>query len=348
MMPEVKSRRGLRLVEREDFQADDDSGPRIVDLSTRSARSESRPSRVEDRFGLIAGLAIAALLIGITAWTIQASQVRPGRPAASESQKIADWRSGVTLPDLSGGHELAIDIPTPSGQQPGAGLAPPDLSPVLADPPSTTEMPSVTAQLPEPVVRVPQGSPVVFDAGGGDSTVGFAFESDNGREFGGAVRPEAPASAKRNEVKVASPRPVANKAGMLGRGTVIPAILESAIDSNVAGGVRAVVSTDVLAPDGKRTLVPRSSRLIGQYRARQSGNQKSAFVVWTQIVQPDGLKHDIASSVSGSGDKKFFEKFASAKLVSVIAGQEASGFRARQGEPLRVTAVRDLDLAKEK
>ena len=341
------SQRGLRLVDREEFQASDES-PRVVDLSTRSVRAESRPNRGEDRFGLIVGLAIAALLIGITAWTIQASQERPGRPAASESQKIADWRSGVRLPDLSAGRELTIGMPQPATQEPGSALAPPDLSPVLADPPATTDLPSVTAQLPEPIVQAPRGSPVVFDAGAGESTVGFAFESDNGREFGGAVKSESAPPARRSEVRVASPRPTANQIGMLGRGTVIPAILESAIDSSIAGGVRAVVSTDVLASDGKRTLVPRSSRLIGQYRARQSGDQKSAFVVWTQIVQPDGRKHDITSSVSGSGDKKFFEKFASAKLVSVIAGQEAAGFRARQGEPLRVTAVRDLDLAKAK
>ena len=86
--------------------------------------------------------------------------------------------------------------------------------------------------------------------------------------------------------------------------------------------------------------------MIGKYRTRESKGQKSAFVVWTQIVQPDGTKVDIGPASAGSGDKHFFEDFASAQLVSVISGQTGPDFRARQGEPVRIMAARDLDLAK--
>ena len=54
------------------------------------------------------------------------------------------------------------------------------------------------------------------------------------------------------------------------QGTLIPAVLETAINTDVPGYVRAVVSQDVRSFDGSRVLVPRSSRLIGQY---QSGLQ---------------------------------------------------------------------------
>ena len=252
--------------------------------------------------------------------------------AASQSLKIADWRAGVSLPDLAVGRELVIEDPEPVDIEPASELPPPDLTPVLADPPAGTEQIGAAVHLPVPVIKGPIGSPVVFDASSGESPVGFAFESDSGSEFGGAVRADAGTTPARKAPRVVTPRAKADQARMIGRGTVIPAILETVIDSDVSGGGRAVVSTDVLASDGKRMLVPRSSRLIGQYRARQSGGQKSAFVVWTQIVQPDGLKHDVGAAVSRTDDKRFFENFASA----------------RQGEPLRVTAVRDLDFAKAK
>ena len=43
------------------------------------------------------------------------------------------------------------------------------------------------------------------------------------------------------------------------QGTMIPAVLETAINTDVPGYVRAVVSQDVRSFDGTRILVPRSS-----------------------------------------------------------------------------------------
>ena len=45
------------------------------------------------------------------------------------------------------------------------------------------------------------------------------------------------------------------------QGTLIPAVLESALDTTPAGPVRALVSRDVRGFDGPRVFVPRSSRL---------------------------------------------------------------------------------------
>jgi len=167
------------------------------------------------------------------------------------------------------------------------------------------------------------------------------------------------------------------------QGTLIPAVLETAIDTDVPGFVRAVVSQDVRSYDGTRVLVPRSSRLIGQYQSGLQQGQKRAYVIWTRLIRPDGVSVDLASPAtdfSGKGglpgkvDSHFFDRFGSAMLLSVIGGLStiatggasvilgggggAAGaalqqngnigptVRVRQGEPVRVFTARDLDFGR--
>jgi type IV secretion system protein VirB10 len=169
------------------------------------------------------------------------------------------------------------------------------------------------------------------------------------------------------------------------QGTLIPAILETAIDTDVPGYVRAIVSADVRSFDGSRVLVPRSSRLIGQYKSGLQGGQKRAYVIWTRLIRPDGVSVNIASpatsfsgetGLEGRVNSHFFERFGSAMLLSVIGGLSAIGgnasvivagggqsaaaaaigqsgqigptIRVRQGEPIRVFTAKDLDFSKVK
>ncbi len=60
---------------------------------------------------------------------------------------------------------------------------------------------------------------------------------------------------------------LAEPASTVVQGTLIPAVLETAIDTDIPGYVRAVVSQDVKSFDGSKVLIPRSSRLIGEYKA---------------------------------------------------------------------------------
>ena len=64
---------------------------------------------------------------------------------------------------------------------------------------------------------------------------------------------------------------LAEPASTVVQGTLIPAVLETAIDTDVPGYVRAVVSQDVRSFDGSKVLIPRSSRLIGEYKACDTG-----------------------------------------------------------------------------
>ena len=119
------------------------------------------------------------------------------------------------------------------------------------------------------------------------------------------------------------------------QGFVVPATLETAIDSDLPGSVRAVVSRDVRGFDGRQVLIPRGSHLIGQYRSAAAIGQTRAFVVWSRIITPTGVSVDVGSpatdelgrgGLAGKADTHFFERFGSAILLSVVsAGVDAAG-----------------------
>jgi type IV secretory pathway VirB10-like protein len=111
------------------------------------------------------------------------------------------------------------------------------------------------------------------------------------------------------------------------QGTVIPAILETAINSDLPGFVRAVVSRDVRGFDGTTVLIPRGSKLVGQYRSGVALSQTRAFVVWSRVLTPEGVSIDIGSpgtdplgrgGLEGETDTHFFQRFGSAILLSVM------------------------------
>lgn len=114
------------------------------------------------------------------------------------------------------------------------------------------------------------------------------------------------------------------------QGTMIPAVLETAMNSDLPGFVRAVVSRDVRGFDGTAVLIPRGSRLVGQYRSGLSQGASRIFVIWTRVLRPDGVSVQIGSpggdplgraGQEGKVHSHFFRQFADSILLSVIAAE---------------------------
>jgi type IV secretion system protein VirB10 len=80
-----------------------------------------------------------------------------------------------------------------------------------------------------------------------------------------------------------------NRSMLVPQGSMIPAVIESSIDSTEPGPVRAVTSGDTRGFDGTRILIPRGSRLVGDLHAGSGADQDRATVVWTRLVRPDGI-----------------------------------------------------------
>jgi len=88
---------------------------------------------------------------------------------------------------------------------------------------------------------------------------------------------------------------LANPSFTVAQGVLIPAVLETALDSTRAGPARAMVSRDVRGFDRERVLIPRGSKLIGEYQSDFSGGQNRASVTWTRLIRPDGGTIDLRS-----------------------------------------------------
>ena len=127
-----------------------------------------------------------------------------------------------------------------------------------------------------------QGAPMVIDSSGPPPS---AYPPPGGAGAQGQPGPV--------QVGTQSPRVratmLANPSLTIPQGVLIPAVLETAFHSTSAGYARAIVSRDVRGFDGTRVLIPRGSRLIGEYRGTIQAGQTRAVINWTRLIRGDGV-----------------------------------------------------------
>lgn len=347
----------------------------IIDLASRAAFPAVTDRKAKgDGLQLAAGVAVVGLLGAVTFWAMNAARTPEpqgiGNPAVAPPQAAA---------------APVVVQPVDPAQQPGAVPVVPQGDPAPA--PVLVNNPGL---MPEAAVN-PYASPqLVFDASSARSvrvaegaavpapgTPGAAVGGAGGAaEFASRVGGVGGAPAQA--------RAMTNPSTTVTEGTLIPAILETAINTDVPGYVRAVVSQDVKSFDGRRVLIPRSSRLIGQYQAGVQQGQRRAYVIWTRLIRPDGVSvnlgspavgFDGATGLEGDVNSHFFKRFGSGLLLSVVGGLGAVAtggiggvivaggaqgaansavqsqgqinptIRVRMGEPIRVFTARDLDFS---
>jgi type IV secretory pathway VirB10-like protein len=201
--------------------------------------------------------------------------------------------------------------PTPAPVvRPAADIGQRMRSPALIVDLSTPAAPTV----PEGATQTPQAS------GGGDND---AFAA----RLAGAETTSARAGALRNPKFIVP------------QGAMISAVLETAINSDLPGFVRAVVSRDVTSFDGSRVLIPRGSRLVGQYRSEVAIGQSRAFVIWTRLLRPDGVSVQLASpgtdplgraGLDGRVDRHYLQRFGPSLLTTAISAAFSGSNRSNQ------------------
>lgn len=112
------------------------------------------------------------------------------------------------------------------------------------------------------------------------------------------------------------------------QGKTLSGILETAIHSDLPGMVRAIVNENVYGEQGSIVIIPKGSRLVGQYSAQTELGQSRLFVTWQRVIRPDGISIQLESpgtdaigraGLTGRVNTHFKERFGSAVLLSLIA-----------------------------
>lgn len=175
--------------------------------------------------------------------------------------------------------------------------------------------------------RSPQ---IIFDESKNDPPGATpAVSSQSGSLLGGQEDPNiAFANQYANaDVETAQASQLQNLETLVTQGTVIDGILETAIQSDLPGMVRAIVSENVYSFDNSTLVIPKGSKLVGRYRSTLTTGQSRVFVIWNRLIRNDGVSINIGSygtddlgrsGLAGVVDTHFFERFGSSVLLSLI------------------------------
>lgn len=110
----------------------------------------------------------------------------------------------------------------------------------------------------------------------------------------------------------------------IAQGKLLTAVLETAINTEIPGNVRAVVSHDVYAESGSQVLIPRGSRLYGTYSSSVTVGQARVKIDWTRLIRPDGIDAAISSQASDQFGRSGIEgdvdnKYGPVVLQSILS-----------------------------
>nr|WP_294168444.1 TrbI/VirB10 family protein [uncultured Sphingomonas sp.] len=357
----------------------------LVEASRMAYPAVAARSAGKDKAGLVAGTSVAVVLGLATFWGLSSGRDAQRAVAPPPTAAVAETQQAVPVIPPPTPEQLAAMDPS-SAAAPQSSLVfsspPPTYAPVAlpGTQPAAAAGPTAADRLRSPTLLYDSSGSVAADpspaaAEGAAAGSPVPAKPATGQdEF--AARADASASESATATRMVDP------ASTVSQGTLIPAVLETTINSDLPGFARAVVSQDVRSFDGSRVLIPRSSRLIGQYRSGLAAGQTRVYVLWSRLIRPDGVSVAIASpgtdeaGTSGlTGDVKghFFKRFGSAMLLSVVGAASAIGtggaslllsgggsaagvaaqqngaipptVRVQQGHPIRVFTARDLNFS---
>jgi type IV secretion system protein VirB10 len=291
-------------------------GPAYVDMRPLVGRETgNRPLWIAMAVIIGAGLLLFAILEARRS-SLTAPAVRPRAADLAGAQSTQPPLLYVP-PEMPLSEPQPLTMPLPTAAPPvGPELRPP-VPPRIVQPPIQMQPQSLPA--PQPILAPPPIS----------NTPAIVFDTTVERDAGGASGGGGSASVGRSTATATRARAarLVNRATVVPQGTLIAAVLETALDSTQPGQARALVSRDVANLHGDRILIPRGSRLFGEYSGALEAGQKRAQVQWTRLVRPDGVTIAIDSpaadrlgraGIKGQVNTHFLERLGGALLQSSI------------------------------
>jgi len=203
--------------------------------------------------------------------------------------------------------------PVPEKVEPAPEKPEPPKSPPPIDPEMLKRIAALRKEMEEAI-----DSPVVF---------GSVRKT---RDLAAANRPASSSTAAADnagtEVAASLRRP--SSPYMIQAGTIIPAALVTAINSDLPGHIVGQVTNQVYdSIAGKHLLVPQGSRLVGRYDNEVLNGQNRILIIWQRLILPNGNSIVIdpmpgtdAAGVSGIADRVDYHlsRLAGATLLSTL------------------------------
>ncbi len=256
----------------------------------------------------VAGIMGALALGGIAFFSLSQPRPQPVQLPVQPQQQPS------VLPPINPSYNPPIEQPQTPFVQPMPPPAQP--APQPATDPNAARAPALVIDnsTPQPTAAAPAAG-----AAGGTGSVALTANDQFAARVGGDYTQKAQ--------KIGDPSKV------VPAGAVIPAVLETAINSDLPGYTRAIVSRDIRSFDGTTVLIPRGSRLIGQYKSGLASGETRAFIIWNRLIRPDGVSVTLASpstddlgqaGMAGRVDTHFAKRFGASILLSVVNGLAGS------------------------
>lgn len=172
-----------------------------------------------------------------------------------------------------------------------------------------------------------------FELGGTSSSDAMATSPNTSGSDAGAITqqnkdPDQAFLAQSDDITIVSARKLAHPEFTVPAGEMISATLETAINSDLPGMVRAIVTRDIYSLKNSNKLISRGATLVGQFSSQVVDGQNRVLVIWNRIHMSNGvivtLNSPGADRIGRSGqgadfvDTHFIEKFRSSALLSML------------------------------
>jgi type IV secretion system protein VirB10 len=117
-------------------------------------------------------------------------------------------------------------------------------------------------------------------------------------------------------------------------GTVMPCVLQTAIDTQLAGFVTCVVPVDVRGTTGDVVLLDRGTKIVGQIENSLSQGQERVFVLWTRAETPNHVVISLnapgadelgRAGLPGEVDNHWWKRFGGALMLTLLQGSLNAG-----------------------
>lgn len=304
-----------------------------VSLLEQNAPKLRTPSKRGINKKIIAfSMMTALLLAGVAVFAV--SQFSPNEPPP-----VPERGDTVSVPDFPPFPTASASAPASEPDNGIAASSMPALPPVRQEiaevetlstppPPVYMETPAPEPLPPPPMPYIPPTSPHP--------------ENTSEKEEAPLVQINTAAEARTANARVGH---LPNPDKLLVKGTYLRCVLETKIITDVAGMTSCVITEPVYSYNGRHLLIPKGSRVSGQYAASSPVTPKLT-VIWERLVTPSGTYINLNSpGVDGLGSSghtghlqtHWRARLTSAVMISLIA--DALKYAAVEYAPAEGTTV---------